>query len=42
MVYYNYLISQLIGLIPLLSKYLLVLENGFEPKNPLYADNGDG
>lgn len=23
-------------------KYLLVFENGFEPKNPLFAEKGDG
>jgi hypothetical protein len=25
-----------------LIRNLLILENGFDPKNPLYADSGDG
>ena len=35
-------ISQLIGVIPLLIKKLLALENGLLPKKPLYADKGEG
>ena len=33
---------QSIGFIPLAIKNSLVLENGLLPKNPLYAENGDG
>jgi hypothetical protein len=37
-----YLINQLIGFLPFSFKYVLVAEKGFEPKNPLWADKGDG
>jgi len=35
-------ILQSIGVIPFLIKNSFVLENGLEPKKPLYAESGEG
>lgn len=37
-----FLSHQSIGSFPWLSRYIFVFENGFDPKNPLWAENGDG
>ncbi len=33
---------QLIGAEPIFSRYWFAVENGFDPKKPLYADSGEG
>ena len=40
--FFAYSTLQSIGFIPLLIRKLFVFENGLLPKNPLYAENGDG
>jgi hypothetical protein len=40
--FYSFTLFQFIVVIPLFFKNSFAFEKGLEPKNPLYADSGDG